>query len=90
MIPRSIPKRAITKRHVDHVRDVAVLLCENEITPVLAVGPELHEPEPTSSPLASIPEPIPASALEVKVSETPEEPTESTPLATPEYLPWHR
>ena len=70
------------KRHVDHVKDVAVLPCENEMTPPLAVGPELPEPEPTPSPLASVPEPTPASALalEGKASETPEEPTVSTPL----------
>ena len=75
-----VAEGCLWKRHVDHVKDVAVLLCENEITPLLAVGPELHEPEPTSSPLASVPKPTPALALEGKVSETPEEATVSTPL----------
>ena len=62
-------------KHVDHVKDVAVLPCENEMTPPLEVGPELPEPEPSPSPLTSIPEPTLASALEGKASETPEEPT---------------
>jgi len=40
------------KRYVNHVKDVAVLPCENEITPPLEVCSELPEPEPTSSPVA--------------------------------------
>ena len=58
------------KSHVDHVKDVAVLPCEYEMTPTLAVGPELPEPEPSPSPLASVPEPTPASVQEGKTSET--------------------
>ena len=50
------------------------------MTPPLVVGPELPEPEPTLSPLASVPEPTPASELAGKASKTPEEPTVSTPL----------
>jgi len=76
-IPEDVAEGHLWKRHVDHVKEVAG---ENEMTPPLELCSELPEPEPTSSPVASVPERLLVAALEGNALETPEEPAVNTPL----------